>query len=176
MKEAAVRVGPRNQGPRLANQHQDRAHATDDTAAEQTCTPNGLREPGAVLVDGRALVIDDEPGIRRFARLLLDEAGFDVVLAGDGEAGLAQIRSYEPVDFVLLDLTMPGRSGIEVLAELRRLDRRLPVVLMSGYHEGDLDVVLAADPFTRFLEKPFTEHSLAAAIREARTAAQTTDR
>lgn len=153
----------------MAGQNHEQTHAAAQTA--EAARPNGSdapRDAEAERADRRALVIDDEAGIRRFTRLLLGEVGFDVTLAADGNAGLAHVRSETPLDLVLLDVTMPGMSGVEVLEALRLLELQLPVVLMSGYHEDDLDRVLAADPFTRFLQKPFSAESLWEAIGAVR--------
>jgi CheY-like chemotaxis protein len=112
-------------------------------------------------------VVDDEPGIRRFARLLLDEAGFEVEVAADGDAGLAIVRDSGAPDLVLLDLTMPGMGGVEVLTELRRHYRDVPVVLMSGFTEVEIASVLESDSLAYFLQKPFTAESLEEVIRGA---------
>jgi DNA-binding NtrC family response regulator len=113
-------------------------------------------------------VIDDEAGIRRLARLLLEEAGFDVDLAADGDEALEWIHeSSETPDLILLDLTMPRRSGVEVLREIRRVNTDLPVVLMSGFTESEVAAVLESDPRTSFLQKPFTAESLRQVIRTA---------
>jgi signal transduction histidine kinase/CheY-like chemotaxis protein len=117
---------------------------------------------------GRALVIDDEVGIRRLARLLLEEAGFDVDLAADGDEALERIHeSSETPDLILLDLTMPRRSGVEVLEEIRRVHTDIPVVLMSGFTESEVASILESDPRTSFLQKPFTGESLQQVVRTA---------
>jgi signal transduction histidine kinase/CheY-like chemotaxis protein len=114
---------------------------------------------------GHVLVIDDEPGIRRLARLLLEEAGFDVGLATDGDEALEFLRERSEIpDVILLDLTMPRRSGIEVLEEIRRVNSHVPVVLMSGFTESAVASVLDSDPRARFLQKPFTSESLKRAV------------
>ena len=76
-----------------------------------------------------------------------------------GEAGLP--------DLILLDLTMPRKGGIEVLSEIRRQSTEVPVVLMSGFTEGEVTSVLEADARTRFLQKPFTAESLEEVLRTA---------
>jgi DNA-binding NtrC family response regulator len=114
------------------------------------------------------LVIDDEVGIRRLACMLLEEAGFDVDLAADGDEALERIHeSSETPDLILLDVTMPRRSGVEVLEEIRRVNTDLPVVLMSGFTESEVASVLESDPRTSFLQKPFTGESLQQVVRAA---------
>jgi len=125
-------------------------------------------EVEAWRASGRALVIDDEAGIRRFARLLLDEAGFEVELAADGDEGLEKLRSEAGFpDLIVLDLTMPRKGGIEVLGEIRRQNVEVPVVLMSGFTEGEVASVLESDARAFFLQKPFTAESLEEVLRAA---------
>jgi signal transduction histidine kinase/ActR/RegA family two-component response regulator len=122
---------------------------------------------------GRALVIDDEAGIRRFARLLLEETGFDVELAADGDEAMEHLAGGSGFpDLILLDLTMPRRSGIEVLGEVRRTNAEVPVVLMSGFTESEVASVLESDPRTHFLQKPFTSETLQKVVRTALSVGQ----
>lgn len=137
-------------------------------ASRSRLSQRATEATAAPLGSGRALVIDDEPGIRRFARLLLSEAGFEVELAPDGEAGLARFTdAAEACALVLLDLTMPGLGGVEVLAGIRRRNSEVPVVLMSGYTECEIESVLESDARAHFLQKPFTAESLEEALRGA---------
>ncbi|HEX2653125.1 MAG TPA: PAS domain S-box protein, partial [Xanthobacteraceae bacterium] len=87
---------------------------------------------------GTVLIMEDDAGVATFARLVLEDAGFQVLLASDGIEGLElfQERSQEIV-LVLLDLTMPGRDGVETLQELRRIQFNGQVLVMSGYSEQD---------------------------------------
>jgi CheY-like chemotaxis protein len=115
---------------------------------------------------GRVLVIDDEELVRDLVGVVLEEAGFEVVLAESGPAGLDVIREWvAKIDVVLLDLTMPGMGGLEVFAELKKLRPDLRVVLTSGYTRGNvlrqfIDVVP-----DDFIEKPFQPADLVAAVR-----------
>jgi two-component system nitrogen regulation response regulator NtrX len=77
------------------------------------------------------LVVDDEPNIRRMLGSLLEAEGYTVRQAADGAAAIAAMTSDEP-DVVLLDLALPGQSGLEVLARVRERWPHLPVVMMSG--------------------------------------------
>jgi len=136
--------------------------------AARTVVDGGGEADEAWSASGRVLVIDDEAGIRRLASLLLEEAGFDVDLAADGDEALERIRAGSGIpDLILLDLTMPRRSGIEVLEELRRENADAPVVLMSGFTESEVASVLESDPHTYFLQKPFTSETLKRVIHNA---------
>ena len=136
--------------------------------SERTAADDREEVAEAWSASGRVLVIDDEVGIRRLARLLLEEAGFDVDLAADGDEALERIHeSSETLDLILLDLTMPRRSGVEVLEEIRRVHTDIPVVLMSGFTESEVASILESDPRTSFLQKPFTGESLQQVVRTA---------
>jgi len=81
----------------------------------------------------RVLVIDDDAATRLLIREVLQGEGYDVVLAGDGYAGLRAVQSARP-DCVLLDVVMPGLDGYAVLARIRESDvgGALPVVMLTG--------------------------------------------
>ena len=79
----------------------------------------------------RVLVVEDEPRIAGFLAKALGLDGHEVVVAEDGEVGLF-LGLSEPFDLVVLDLTLPGRSGLEVLAALRTDRPALPVLMLTG--------------------------------------------
>src|SRR5688572_632128 len=85
----------------------------------------------------RILVVDDEPLIRRLTQTLLESVGFQVFTAANGDEALAIFEQRpEGIDLVLLDLAMPGKSGEEVLQELRRLDAAVRVLILSAHVDG----------------------------------------
>lgn len=77
------------------------------------------------------LVVDDEAPVRRVLGRALQQAGFDVIEASDGEEAIRKCREQD-VDAVLLDIFMPGKEGIETLRELRAEFPALKIVAMSG--------------------------------------------
>lgn len=107
------------------------------------------------------LVVDDEPGVRNVLKLFLQRAGYSVLLAEDGEQALQLIgQPSQGIAAVLLDLTMPGRSGDEVLRDIRRSAPRLPVILMSGYNaKAALSPEVIAE-LAGLLTKPFEKSDL----------------
>ena len=124
---------------------------------------------------GRVLVIDDEDLVRDVTRTVLQHAGYDVLEAEDGAAGLQVIRTQgDRIDMVLLDLTMPRMGGVEVFAEIKKRCPDLPVVLMSGYSRGNVLKLFADALPDDFLEKPFHHEDLLAVakrhVRELTTA------
>jgi CheY-like chemotaxis protein len=99
------------------------------------------------------LVVDDHPSFRRFARRLLEAAGFEVVEeAGDGASALAAARELRP-DVVLLDVLLPDTTGFE-LAEALSADPAGPVVVLtSSRSAGDFDVSLTRSSARGFIAK-----------------------
>src|SRR5207248_7278206 len=76
------------------------------------------------------LVVEDEMKIARLVRDYLEHAGFDVIVAGTGEAAIASARSRRP-DLVVLDLGLPGRDGLDVARELRR-SSEVPIIMLTA--------------------------------------------
>jgi DNA-binding response OmpR family regulator len=112
----------------------------------------------------RILIVEDEAGIARFLERALSAEGFATEITGDGQTGTARALSGD-FDLVLLDVMLPGRSGHEVLAEIRRSRPQLPVILVTALGEKQ-DVVegldLGADDY---VTKPFNLDELLARIR-----------
>lgn len=108
---------------------------------------------------GRVLIIDDDPLVRESLRQVLHDAGYQVDLAGDGEAGLQALRASAP-DVILVDLMMPGMNGRQFLRSLRAQDgyARIPVILMTGVY--GLTVPPAALGASDVVEKPFKVEEL----------------
>ena len=104
----------------------------------------------------KALVADDEPSVRMLVRCALQEMGFEVAEAADGQEALSRFaESGAGLSVVLLDLTMPVMSGQEAFKAIRLSGSAVPVVLMSGYSDAGLDGASAAGGPTAFLQKPF---------------------
>jgi two-component system, OmpR family, alkaline phosphatase synthesis response regulator PhoP len=85
------------------------------------------------------LVVDDEPDVRRYLKAILDDAGFRVVTAEDGEAALEIIKAEKP-DFISLDLMMPRKSGHKLLYELKK-DKaleKIPVLIVTAHARDEL--------------------------------------
>jgi DNA-binding response OmpR family regulator len=118
------------------------------------------------------LVIEDEPGIVDFLDRGLRAHGFDVISALDGLSG-SEKAINEHVDLVVLDMMLPGRSGLEVLAGLRTAKPGLPVIALTARGEVE-DRVKGLDAGAAdYLTKPFSLNELAARIRaQLRVAAQ----
>ncbi|WP_116115930.1 response regulator [Austwickia chelonae] len=113
----------------------------------------------------RILVVDDEPAIARTLRINLRARGYEPQIVGDGRSAMRAIAEDQP-DLVILDLGLPDRDGVEVLAWLRRRSS-IPVVVLSARHESD-DKVEALDlGADDFVTKPFGMDELMARVRSA---------
>lgn len=114
--------------------------------------------------DETILLVDDDESVRSVTRRLLARQGYTVLEAEDGETGLAMLRSKErEIDLVLLDLSMPGMSGGEVLKKLTVSLPRIRVVILTGYPVRNHDFKNVSGVIT----KPFTQNALLAEIRKA---------
>jgi two-component system alkaline phosphatase synthesis response regulator PhoP len=109
------------------------------------------------------LVVEDEMKIARLVRDYLEHAGFEVLVAGDGDSAMSSVRGAKP-DLVVLDLGLPGRDGLDVTREIRRTSN-LPIVMLTARGEEADRVVgleLGADDY---VVKPFSPRELVARIR-----------
>ncbi|HQG27023.1 MAG TPA: ATP-binding protein, partial [Candidatus Ozemobacteraceae bacterium] len=122
------------------------------------------------LGGGRILVMDDEPFMRDICRELLEDGGFAVTCAANGDEAIDLFRSdhQKGVTYIaaILDLTVPGgKGGIEALAELRAIDPDICAIASSGYSNDPVMAQPAKYGFARCLPKPFKMEELFAAIR-----------
>jgi DNA-binding response OmpR family regulator len=116
----------------------------------------------------RILVAEDEPHIRRVLQTLLELPSFEVDFAQDGDAALTMLEGKREYDLAILDLMMPGASGLEVLARIRGSGRSstLPVVILTAKgQDADREEALALGA-SAFMTKPFSPKKLLARIDE----------
>ena len=115
------------------------------------------REENRWQGSGQVLVVDDEEMVRKISRKLLNRLGFDVIMAEDGREGIEVFKRHqENIRAVLLDLTMPEMSGLEVFRELKKIAPEIPVLLTSGYNEDETIQKFSGDRYAAFIQKPFT--------------------
>src|ERR1700733_13537113 len=115
---------------------------------------------------GAVLIIDDEAEIRESLQTLLEMEGFAVETAVSGEAGLQRIGEH-PFDLILLDLALPGRDGMEILAEIRSHETGLPVIMITAYGTVENAVRAMQSGAANFVQKPWDNEKLLADIRAA---------
>lgn len=110
----------------------------------------------------RILVIDDDEGIRKLFLLSLEGKGFKIDTAESGEKGI-EIMQQTKYDLIYLDLKMPGMNGVETLRELRKINKDVPVYIITAFHEEYFDQLKAAEKDGidfELLKKPFDSEQL----------------
>ncbi|MBI3939349.1 MAG: sigma-54-dependent Fis family transcriptional regulator [Acidobacteria bacterium] len=115
---------------------------------------------------GKILIVDDDTYIRDFLSALLTREGFTTALASDGQVALRLVRSYKP-DVLIVDVRMPGISGLEVLRDARTLDDDLEIIMMTGYAEVREAVHAMRLGAYDYLPKPLQADELNQTIRKA---------
>src|SRR5437588_3206987 len=133
--------------------------------SEAAVIPRHLTD-GPASSRGCILIIDDEVEIRESLQTLLEFEGYEVEAAGTGEEGLSKLgeRSF---DLVLLDLALPGRSGIEILPEIRSLYSQISVIMITAYGTVEDAVRAMQSGAVNFLQKPWDNEKLLADVRAA---------
>jgi CheY-like chemotaxis protein len=117
--------------------------------------------------EGTILLVEDEEAVRRLARRVLEGVGYRVLEAANGMEALQLIRRWQgDLDLVITDVIMPGMSGQELSAQLRRERPWLRILYVSGYTDDAILQHGTLLPNTAFLQKPFSPTSLAQGVRE----------
>lgn len=91
----------------------------------------------------RILVIDDDESVRTSFTLALEDLGLQVDTAESGEMGIKKVQG-EGYDLIFLDLKMPGMNGIETLCEIRRIDEKTPIYIVTAFHKEYFDGIKTA--------------------------------
>jgi len=123
--------------------------------------------PSIVTGNGRILVIDDETALLHIARGMLEACGYEVLCAQGGETGIELYRrEHERIQAVLLDLSMPGMSGLEVLERIRKIDPGVRALLSSGFMEERDRQKAAALGLKQFIQKPYRIEELSIKMKK----------
>jgi CheY-like chemotaxis protein len=137
---------------------------TADAAAVSAPTPRTV-----VGMGGRALVVDDEDGVREALRHLLESLGFQTTGFARGAEAVTHFSDRaSSYDVVILDLVLPDMSGREILAAMREIDPGVKILLVSGYAADEDVLSLVRDGTVGFLEKPFQLADLAESVTRLR--------
>ena len=112
----------------------------------------------------RILIVDDEPDMRLAIKNVLKIRGYEIFEAGDGIAALDIIRKND-IHLMLLDIRLPGMDGIEVLERTRKINRSLPVVMITGYGHIRSAVDVMKLGANEYLQKPFENTQLVKTVR-----------
>jgi FixJ family two-component response regulator len=119
-----------------------------------------------VLSRGEIFVVDDDPAVRDTLSMVLSAGGYQVICFADGAALLAVARTRTP-SCILLDVHIPGKSGLDILKELHGEDYPAPIFMISG--QGDISMAVNAikSGALDFIEKPFRGSEIVARLDEA---------
>jgi len=121
---------------------------------------------GSAAAAGSILVIDDEAGIRESLEVLLSLEGYSVRTANDGEQGLRMLE-MDSFDLVLLDLALPGQSGLDLLPQIKERQPETPVIMITAYGTVENVVEAIRAGAENFVQKPWDNEKLLADIRSA---------
>lgn len=122
------------------------------------------------MSEGRVLVVDDESDVRKAVRLVLSKAGYDVVEAEDGEAGVRAIKhggNLIALGAIICDLNMPNMSGMEAITYFRSHFPHASVIVLSGDVTSERAGVLLVQGVSSILSKPINQDQLLAAVKKA---------
>ncbi|XYI02248.1 response regulator [Sorangium sp. So ce1128] len=123
-------------------------------------------------------MIDDEPDIRDLLDMILSSVGYEVSTAEDGAVAVERVKR-EAFDLAITDLRMPGMSGIDTMAALKRIDPNLPVIVVSGYVSDEAAQRACAEGAAHVVCKPIEVdalmHIVEVALRDHRGRARPYD-
>ena len=122
------------------------------------------------MSEGRVLVVDDEAEVRKSVRLLLSKAGYDVVEADNGEAGVRAIKRGDnpfALGAIICDLNMPEMSGMEAIPYFRSQFPHTSVIVLSGAVTTERARILLKQGVSEILLKPIDQDKLLAAVKKA---------
>ncbi len=125
---------------------------------------------GGTTTNGRVLVVEDEPDIRRVVRLSLQKAGYEVIEAENGEKAIEAINQGENrllLDVVICDIRMPKINGVEAIAYFRANYPRVPLIVLTGFPDTDMATSLLRQGVVDYLIKPVEGEKLREAVGRA---------
>jgi len=121
------------------------------------------------MSEGRVLVVDDEVEVRKSVRLILSKAGYDVVEAEDGEAGVRAIKRGDnpfALGAIICDLRMPKMGGMKAIPYFRSQFPHASVIVLSGEVTSDRARRLLKEGVSEILHKPINQATLLAALQK----------
>lgn len=125
---------------------------------------------GGDSCNGRILVVDDEPDIRKVVRMTLQKAGYDVLEAENGEKAIETINMGENrllLDVMICDIRMPKVNGIEAIAYFRQNYPRVPLIVLTGFPDTEMATSLLRQGVVDYLVKPVEREKLEASVARA---------
>ncbi len=120
--------------------------------------------------NGRVLVMDDEPDVRKVVRLHLEKAGYEVMEAEDGEKAIEEIqRGENPIlmDTIICDIRMPKINGVEAIEYFQTQYPRVPLIVMTGHPDVQMATSFLNRGVVDYLVKPVESEKLIASVAKA---------
>jgi DNA-binding response OmpR family regulator len=111
--------------------------------------------------------VDDEEVVRHTAKVILEECGYEVVLASDGAQAVDIFRQrHHEISAVLLDMVMPGMNGKDTFLAMRSIDENMKVLLSSGFRQDERVETVLRLGIRHFIQKPYTLQELSRAMQQ----------
>ena len=125
---------------------------------------------GASSGNGRVLVVDDEPDIRKIVRMTLDKAGYQTLEAEDGEKAIEVINTGDNrlmLDVMICDIRMPKINGVEAIAYFQKEYPRVPLIVLTGFPDTEMAASFLRQGVVDYLVKPVEGEKLKASVARA---------
>ncbi|MDR4472394.1 MAG: response regulator [Nitrospira sp.] len=120
--------------------------------------------------NGRVLIVDDEPDIRKVVRMTLQKAGYEVLEAENGEKAIEAINTGENrllLDVLICDIRMPKINGVEAIAYFQQEWPRVPIIVLTGFPDTDMATSFLRSGVVDYLVKPVEGEKLRTAVARA---------
>ncbi len=125
--------------------------------------PQGVKESGSKTV----LIVEDDTAVRKAVRFILQKTGYQVLEAGDGEEAMQVFEQHAgPVDLLLTDVLLPGKSGPELAGQVREKQPGMKILYVSGYSKRAVVDQEVSRKGAEFLRKPFSLDELVVKVRK----------
>ena len=119
---------------------------------------------------GRVLVVDDEPDVRKIMKLTLEKAGYDVLEAENGEQAIQEMKCGENplmVDVIITDIRMPKMNGVEAIQFFQKEFPHVSLIVSTGFPNIEMATSFLQNGVTAYLVKPVEKEKLLAAVSRA---------
>ncbi|OGS17778.1 MAG: hypothetical protein A3J83_06650 [Elusimicrobia bacterium RIFOXYA2_FULL_40_6] len=113
----------------------------------------------------KILIVDDELDMCRGLSDILEEEGFNTIIANEGKTALDKVKNEQP-DLVLLDLRLPGMDGLQILKKIKEMNKALPVIMVTGYGDVNSAVETIKSGALDYVSKPFDNEKVVSLVKK----------
>ena len=120
--------------------------------------------------NGRVLIVDDEPDVRKIVNMTLTKAGYDVIEAEDGEKAIQEVQEGENpllLDVIISDIRMPKINGVEAINYFQQQWPRVPIIVLTGFPDMEMATGFLKQGIVDYLVKPVEKEKLIGAVAKA---------